>query len=302
MPSPTLTIGLPVYNTGPFLRDCLRSIFAQSWSNWELVAVDDGSADESLSILRSIDDRRVRVVGPSLHQGLGACLNLITAHARGRYIARMDADDMMHPLRLERQLRILLERPDVDGLGCGMVVLDQNLEPIGTKLNPRDHAAICAHPLAGIRMAHATFLGRAEWFRGHPYNDDSDGCEDWELLFSAFPKSQFANLLEPLYFYRELDSFTVSKYLRRQLRNSFFCWRNGRAQFGAARTARECGKRFGHACLYASAGLLGQTELLVKRRYTPLDAASAQVIRGAIQQIRSARLPLRAASIPAHST
>jgi glycosyltransferase involved in cell wall biosynthesis len=103
-----------------------------------------------------------RLVGRGLHQGLGASLNLITNNARGRYIARMDADDMMHPSRLERQMRSVLERPDLDGLGCGIILLDRSLEPIGAKFNPADHVAICADPLAGIRLAHATFVGRTE--------------------------------------------------------------------------------------------------------------------------------------------
>ena len=293
MPSPTLTIGLPVYNAGRFLRDCLPSVFAQSWSDWELVVVDDGSTDDSASILRSIHDPRVRLVDPGPHRGLGASLNLITASARGRYIARMDADDMMHPARLERQLSTLLERPELDGLGCGMVILDRRLEPIGTKLNPIDHAAICADPVGGIGIAHATFVGRAEWFRSHPYNDDSHGCEDWELLFSTFTTSQFANLAEPLYFYRELDSFSVAKYLRRQLRCTSFCWQNARDQFGRSRTAWECGKRFGRGLLYASAGAVGLAEELVRRRYEPIDAAPAEEVRRTIQQIRSNNLPFR---------
>lgn len=289
-PPPILTIGLPVYNAFPCLGDCLKSIFAQSWSDWELVVVDDGSTDESFAILESIDDARVRIVSRGPHQGLGASLNLITANARGRYIARMDADDLMHPLRLERQLRVLSERPDLDGLGCGIVVLDRALEPVGIKFNPPNHAAICAAPLAGIFIAHATFVGKTEWFRCYSFNSDSHGCEDWELLFSAFQESCFANLMEPLYFYRELDSFTVSKYLRRQLRSSSFSWRHGRHQFGATRTAWECGKRLRNACVYAGAGVLGMAERLVKRRYAPLDVAFAEDVRSTIQQIRSRSL------------
>jgi glycosyltransferase involved in cell wall biosynthesis len=291
MPPPTLTIGLPIYNAGPFLCDCLRSILAQSWSDWELIAVDDGSMDESRAIVETIDDPRVRILGQDLHQGLGGALNLITAHARGRYIARMDADDLMHPARLERQLRVLFDRPELDGLGCGFLVLDKSLEPVGTKLNPPGHAAICAAPLAGIRIAHATFLGRTEWFRRYRFNRDSQGCEDWELLFSTFRESRFANLMEPLYFYRELDSFTVCKYLRRQLRSSSFSWRHGRNQFGTTRTAWECGKHFGHALVYAGAGALGMADRLVKRRYARCDAASAEQARNTIQQIRSRSLP-----------
>ena len=290
-----------MYNAAPFLRDCLRSIFAQTWSDWELVVADDGSTDESLAILESIDDQRVRLVGRGPHQGLGASLNLITGSARGRYIARMDADGMTHPSRLERQLRILLERPDLDGLGCGIVLLDRSLAPVGAKLNPADHAAICADPLAGIRLAHATFVGRTEWFRSHCYNANSYGCEDWELLFSTFTNSRFTNLTEPLYFYRELASSTVPKYLRRQLRAGLFSWRHRRDQFGMARTAWECGKRFGRGFIFAGAGMVGMAEQLVRRRYEPIDAASAEQLRSTIQRIQSQSLPLCVASLPSHS-
>ena len=298
MPPPTLTIGLPVYNAAPFLRDCLRSIFAQTWSDWELVVVDDGSTDESLAILESIDDQRVRLVGRGLHRGLGASLNLIADNARGRYVARMDADDMMHPSRLDRQLRILLERSDLDGVGCGIVLLDRTLEPIGVKLNPAEHVAICAEPLAGIQLAHATFVGRTDWFRNHPYNADSYGCEDWELLFLTFKESRFANLMEPLYFYRELDSSSAPKYVRRQLRAAVFSWQQGRDQFGIARTGWECVKRFWRGFLFAIAGLLRLAEGLVKRRYEPIDAAAAEPLRRTIQQIRSNSFPIRATGLP----
>jgi Glycosyl transferase family 2 len=305
MPFPTLTIALPVYNAGLFLRDCLRSIFAQSWSDWELVIVDDGSTDESQVIMESIDDPRVRIVSRGAHRGLGAALNLITANARGRFIARMDADDMMHPSRLERQLRILFERPDLDRLGCGLVILDRSLEPIGVQINPADHSAICADPLAGIRMAHATLLGRIEWFRSHPHNENSYGCEDWEFLFSTFKNSRFTNLLEPLYFYRELDSFAVRKYMLRQVRASLFSWRHGRNEFGIMRTGLACCKRTGHASVYAGAGALGLAEQLVRRRYAAVDATSSEHIRHMIRQLRSSSLAgpgawLRSGSINAN--
>ena len=300
MSSPTLTIGLPVYNAAPFLRDCLCSIFAQSWSDWELVVADDGSTDESLSILKTFFDPRIRFVGPNRHLGLGACLNLITANARGDYIARMDADDMMHPWRLERQVRTLQQQPELDGLGCGMVVLDRQLKPIGTKLNPIDHTAICGDPLNGIQLAHATLVGRAEWFRRHPYNNDSYGCEDWELLFSTFETSRFANLQEPLYFYREMDSFTVPKYLRRQLRSSYFSWQH-RRRFGRSRTVWQCSKRFGRGLLYASAGMFGTARLLVRRRYVPVDQVSAKQLHNTIEEIRSVSVPVFPSGLPTYS-
>jgi hypothetical protein len=133
-------------------------------------------------------------------------------------------------------------------------------------------------------------LFRIEWFSSHPHNDNSYGCEDWEFLFSTFKNSRLANLPEPLYFYRELDSFAVRKYLLRQVRASAFSWHHGRNEFGILRTGLECCKRIGHASVYAGAGALGMAQRLVRRRYARLDATSAEQVRHAIRQICSRRL------------
>src|SRR5215471_13304565 len=126
MHNPLLTIGLPVYNAAPYLEDTLRSIFAQTFTEGELIIVDDGSTDHSREIVSTLGDERVQVVTDGKHLGLAARLNTIVRLARGKYVARMDADDLMHPNRLRAQVDFLIRHPAVDGLGCGLVILDRN--------------------------------------------------------------------------------------------------------------------------------------------------------------------------------
>src|ERR1700692_494357 len=105
---PELTIGLSVYNPGEFLEPALQSIFAQTFQDWELILVDDGSDDGSTELLSLIKDPRVRVLESGLRRGLAAQLNRIVQAARAPYIARMDADDMLDKRRLEKQINYLL--------------------------------------------------------------------------------------------------------------------------------------------------------------------------------------------------
>ena len=290
--APILTIGLPVYNGAPFLLNCLRSVFAQTFHNWELVVVDDGSKDASLEILRGVDDRRVHVLSTE-NRGLAACLNEITRKARGKFIARMDADDLMHPDRLDKQLKKLDKQTELDGVGCGLVVVDRQLDPIGVRLLPADHAQICANPAKGFALAHATFVGRTEWFRAHPYNESNRGCEDWELWASSFRTSRWGNLSEGLYFYREMDSYSLSKYLRRKAAFSKRLWGNKASEVGPVSALLECGLQASHMLLYTGAGLTGMTDYLLRRRNSPIESAEQDRLRMMLQQILETKIPGR---------
>ena len=89
---------MPVYNASRYLRDCIDSILSQSFTDFELLIVDDGSTDDSVEIIRSYSDSRIRLI-ENKHDYIGS-LNLLLQEARGKYIARMDADDVMLPNRL----------------------------------------------------------------------------------------------------------------------------------------------------------------------------------------------------------
>src|SRR5271165_1083579 len=131
--NPLITIGLPFHNAEDTLLAAIGSIFAQSFQDWELILMDDGSSDGSARIARSIDDSRVRVITCQQNRGLAAVLNEIADAASGQYLARMDADDLMHPSRLERQLRILERGPEVDIVATAAYIIDGRDQPIGIR-------------------------------------------------------------------------------------------------------------------------------------------------------------------------
>ena len=97
----SISVCMPVYNASRYLRDCIDSILSQSFTDFELLIVDDGSTDDSVEIIRSYSDSRIRLI-ENKHDYIGS-LNLLLQEARGKYIARMDADDVMLPNRLETQ-------------------------------------------------------------------------------------------------------------------------------------------------------------------------------------------------------
>lgn len=287
--TPILTLGLPVYNAAPFLEDSLRSIFAQSLADWELIAIEDGSTDDSAAILKRLKDPRVRVLADGEHRGLGARLNQIVALAAGEYIARMDADDLMHPERLARQLGFLEENSGVDVVGCGLISFDARERAVSVRRLPALHPQITADPLRGFTLAHATALGRSQWWKKHAYHEDNRGCEDWELWLESYPQSRFANLAELLYFYRESQAYSFRGYARDKLELATRLWRNrarlGLAAVGAA--AAQCAR----IPVYAAAHVLGAEGALIRRRGQPPTDSERELFRRVLQQIRSTTLP-----------
>ena len=210
---PTVTISLPCYNSEATLADALRSIWAQTFGDWELIAIDDGSADATPDILRSVAaaDSRVIVVADGRNAGRAARLNQAATLARGQYLARMDADDLMFPRRLARQVEFLEANADVDLLGAGVVSIDLATRPRGVRFAP----ARVRSPfriLAGEVLYHPVVTGRAAWFQENPYLEDYLYSDDFALWAKAASHLRIANLLEPLLFYREHGLFTHVKF------------------------------------------------------------------------------------------
>ena len=120
-----VTVGLPFFNARRTLEAAIRSVFAQTFPHWELLLVDDGSTDGSLEIARSVRDHRVRVFSDGKNRRLATRLNEIATEARAPLLARMDADDLMHPERLALQAAFMETHQELDlrsaKLGIGPV-------------------------------------------------------------------------------------------------------------------------------------------------------------------------------------
>jgi len=270
--TPSVTVGVSCFNEEAFVAHAIRSIFAQTFQDWELIAIDDGSRDGTANVLRSFRDPRVRVIVDGKHKGLAARLNQIAALAAGKYVARMDADDVSHPRRLERQVEYLESRPEIDVLGTAMAIVDRRAQVSGLRSFPDEAFGSGREP----RIAHATLCCRKTWIRSHPYNEDNDRCEDWELWRSA-GKVAGKNLTEPLYFYREFDSFRLGKYLGRQSRMMKAYARHGELK-SLARAAFRCG-------VYTAAAGAGLTDALIRRRSGPVPKSQTLELQSAYDAV-----------------
>ncbi len=123
-PAPLVSVLLAVSNGERYLRAALESVLRQTIPDFELLVVDDGSTDGTPGILESIGDARLRVLVNADRQGLAASLNRGLEEARGRYIARLDADDVAFPTRLEQQLQRMVSGSPVAVVGSAVMELD----------------------------------------------------------------------------------------------------------------------------------------------------------------------------------
>lgn len=203
-PEPAVSVILPCHNAARTLASALRSVLVQSFSDFELLLIDDGSTDGTAGIAAASGDPRLRYLADGRRRGLAARLNQGVALARGRYVARMDADDVSFPERLARQVGFLEAHPDVDLLGCRAVVFRDDGRIVGLLPFAATHEALCARPWRGIPLPHPGWMGRRAWFERHRYRDPEVlRAEDQELLLRAAPLSRYACLDDVLLGYRQ---------------------------------------------------------------------------------------------------
>jgi glycosyltransferase involved in cell wall biosynthesis len=226
---PLVTVVLPVRNAGPLLLAAVASIRAQTYSHWELLLMDDGSDDGFVERVACVQDERIRVVRGDSSLGIATRLNQGIALARGSLVARMDADDVSFPQRLECQVRTLLANNRLDLLGTSTLMVDEQGEPVGLLPRALDHAELVRRPWRGFYLAHPSWMGRTAWFRAHPYAEPAPyRCEDQELLLRTHVHSCFGCTGEVLLAYRVRASIDAAQLAR--TRKAW--WLCQRRQFG----------------------------------------------------------------------
>lgn len=200
---PLVTIALPVLNGGVFLESAVRSIIKQTWSNWELLIIDDGSTDSSIDNLPYLADPRVFVLRDGKNKGLAARLNEAIALSRGDYFARMDHDDICHSDRILRQVIFLEKNEDIDLLATKCSAIGEDGRDKGGWPFAAEHSEICKRPWLGFYMPHPSWMGRISWFRQNQYKTPAPYCcEDQELLLRTYRSSKYHALSDVLLAYR----------------------------------------------------------------------------------------------------
>ncbi len=196
--NPIISVLMPAYNAGPKIGQAIESILGQTFKNWELVLVDDGSSDDTLQKATLVDDPRIRIFSRP-HLGIVDALNFGVSQCRGRWIARADADDINHPRRLTEQFKAIT--PQLV-LGTSMLAFSDGG---GERLwrYPEGHDEIAAAMPVSNPMAHPTVMLSAHWLKQNPYPDGYDGQEDWALWKILMAKgARFGNLQQALVRYR----------------------------------------------------------------------------------------------------
>lgn len=205
-PPPLISVLMPVYNAAAYLDKALDSLLAQSFSDFECICVDDGSTDHSLAVLEDCAKRdpRIRVISRP-NTGIVGALNDALAAARGRFIARMDADDWCTPDRFEKQVHYLQQHADCVAVGTWCTRTDPYGSPTGTLEPPLDHETIDAALLRGdgTVIVHATLLMRGQTLRTiGGWQPRYNWVEDLDLFLRLAEHGRVANLPEHLYAYR----------------------------------------------------------------------------------------------------
>lgn len=213
MNSALITVGIPFYNARSFLGYAISSIINQTYRNWILILLDDGSSDGSLEIAHSFHDQRIQVICDGENKGLAFRLNQFISLCGTKYLVRMDADDIMHPYRLEKQLNYMELHPNVDVLGSYAYSIDTRNRITGL-LKVKRCPSILADVFSHQCFIHPSIFVRMDWYLENFYDSEWVRMEDEELWVRTILKSSFANLDEPLLFYREIGLPYLGKYLK----------------------------------------------------------------------------------------
>lgn len=204
--TPLVTVLMPVYNADLYLKEAVESILAQSYSHFELLIINDGSVDGSVNIIKSFTDERVHLVENETNLGLIATLNKGFDLAKGKYIARMDADDVALPNRLKEQVVYLEKNEEVGVYGCGYVDLKHEQEGKQTVFLS-DHDALKSVLFFNSCMGHPTVMFRTELLRANElkYNPEFKHAEDYEFWVRTIELTKFSNSPKVLLQYRIHD-------------------------------------------------------------------------------------------------
>ena len=211
-----VSIGVPFYNAELYLINTIKSILNQSYENWELILIDDGSSDCSLEIANkySKKDSRIRVVSDGRNKKLPTRLNQLILESKGSYIARMDADDIMHPERIEKQLKFLEQNQCYDLVSTGLVSIDNNNEVKGYRGVTHVYNDFLTISL-GYPVIHPSVMARKSWYDRNHYSETYPRAEDFELWTRAIINNDFKMAVLPdlLLFYREEGSLDIDKII-----------------------------------------------------------------------------------------
>lgn len=180
--TPKVSVVIPVYNRERYLAEAIDSVLAQTFADFELLIVDDGSQDRTVEIAKSYRDPRIRIVQHERNQGVAAARNTGVTQARGTYVAFQDSDDIAYPDRLARQVAFLDSHPDYAAVGAWIDWMGEDGRPLGkAKRKATDTEDIAAQSLFRAGLENTTAMVRRTELARYPYDERFAVSEDFDL-------------------------------------------------------------------------------------------------------------------------
>lgn len=210
---PEITVLLCVFNGADHLNEAIDSVLRQSFKDFELLIIDDGSTDGTPDIVKNVRDQRVRSIRHNTNRGLISRLNEGLDEAAGRYIARMDADDLCHRERLDRQFQFLESHREVGVLGTAVRIIDSKGRGRIVYQYPEDHEVIDWVLPFVCPLAHPSIMMRRDLVRSvGGYAASAVHAEDYDLWERLLSRTRFANLPQPLLGLRKHDASVTVRH------------------------------------------------------------------------------------------
>ena len=200
---PKVSVLMCVHNCEKFVRQALQSVYSQTYQDFEVVVVDDGSTDSTPDILLEMKDSRTVIYRNAENKGLTKSLNSGLKLCRGEYIARMDADDISHRQRFEKQVKFLDETPSCIAVGCWCGRIDSNGKLWGYWKPPTEHEGIKKHLVVGSSIPHGSaMVRRSVLIEAGGYDERYEYSQDYDLWLRLCEVGELRNIGEFLYMLR----------------------------------------------------------------------------------------------------
>lgn len=199
---PLVTVFIPVYNAEMYIQESLSSIINQSYKNLEILIIDDGSTDNTINIIESFEDTRIRIIQNNVNKGLPYTRNLALDLAQGDYLAVMDADDIAFPNRIEKEIDKMLEKDDIAVVVSSCIIFGGKMRRISKP--PKNDIEIRAGLLFSNRICNPTALINLNFLRKQKlkYNNNCFVAQDYEIWCQISKCGKFQVIEEPLLYYR----------------------------------------------------------------------------------------------------
>lgn len=216
---PNVSVVMPVFNGEAFVKEALESILNQSFKQFEIVVINDGSTDKTQEIVTRLasKDARIRLINHPKNSGLIPCLNEGLELAQGNYIARMDADDIAHPIRLQRQFEFLESNPQV--IVCGSYIRLFG-EKSGIKTYPLVNDELKSSLLFFSPLAHPSVMYKKTVIKPIGYQAGFEFAEDFRLWSRLIDKGEFAVVPQTLLSYRTNENQISQTKRQLQMKHS----------------------------------------------------------------------------------